>query len=91
MRPLTNRQRELLAFILRYTRKHKLQPSIREMVSHMGVRSTNAVQHHIIALEEKGYITRTGKLRALKLPRCIIEKKGEEAVVLMDVTPEGWR
>ncbi len=69
MRPLTDRQHDLLRFIENHLKERGYQPSIREMADHMGIRSTNGVNDHLKALERKGYIKRhmDSKSRAITL------------------------
>lgn len=64
---LTDRQRQVLEFIIKYYRKHGVPPSLREISSHMSV-NIRAIQDHIGALERKGYIERSpGMQRNIRL------------------------
>ena len=56
MKPLTDRQREVLDAIKR--RPLVYQATTRDLAREMGVGSPNGVQCHLNALEKKGYIRR---------------------------------
>jgi repressor LexA len=58
MEELTERQREILAFIAKETEARGYPPTIREIGEHMDIRSTNGVNDHLKALERKGYLQR---------------------------------
>ena len=55
---LTERQKEILAYVRSYARKRNNWPSFRDIQAHFGFRSLNAVMGHLRALERKGAITR---------------------------------
>jgi repressor LexA len=64
---LTDRQREILDFISRSIAKRGYPPTLREIGSHFGIKSTNGVNDHLRALEKKGYLQREDlKSRALR-------------------------
>jgi repressor LexA len=66
-RGLTDRQREVLDFITSSIRKRGYPPTLREIGSHFGIRSTNGVNDHLRALEKKGFLHREDlKSRALR-------------------------
>lgn len=56
MKPLTQAQKQLLAWLVEYKRQHEPSPSIREMVSAMGLKSNSAIQHRLQGLHDQGYI-----------------------------------
>lgn len=58
MEELTERQRQILAFIVKETETRGFPPTIREIGEHMEIRSTNGVNDHLKALERKGYLNR---------------------------------
>ena len=67
--PLTERQREVLTFIARSIEERGYPPTLREIGTRLGIRSTNGVNDHLKALEKKGYLQREDlKSRAL---RCV--------------------
>ncbi len=64
---LTDRQREILDFIQNSISGRGYPPTLREIGSHFGIRSTNGVNDHLRALEKKGYLQREDlKSRALR-------------------------
>jgi repressor LexA len=64
---LTERQREVLDFISGSINRCGYPPTLREIGSHFGIRSTNGVNDHLRALEKKGYLQREDlKSRALR-------------------------
>jgi repressor LexA len=72
---LTDRQREILDFISRSIAKRGYPPTLREIGSHFGIKSTNGVNDHLRALEKKGYLQREDlKSRAL---RPIVSSTGQ--------------
>mgnify|MGYP000961149764 FL=1 len=70
---LTKRQKEIIDYIREITRKRGYAPSIREICSHLDLRSGSTVHNHLCNLEKKGYIKReAGKSRTITLSK---EKK----------------
>ncbi len=68
---LTTRQEMILVFIRRSIRDHGYPPTLREIGTQMGIRSTNGVSDHLRALERKGYLRREDmKSRALRPVDC---------------------
>lgn len=67
MQDLTSRQRDVFKYITSYIDERGYAPTLREIGSSLGIRSTNGVNEHLRALERKGYLTRDGeKARALR-------------------------
>ena len=67
MQGLTKRQQMVLDFITHSISDRGYPPTLREIGSHMGIRSTNGVNDHLRALERKGYLKREDmKSRALR-------------------------
>lgn len=58
MEELTNRQEEILSFIVNESELRGFPPTIREIGEVMKIRSTNGVNDHLKALERKGYLLR---------------------------------
>ena len=52
----TQRQAQVLAYLRNYTAEHGYAPTIREIASHMGVKSTNSVRGFLDALARKGLV-----------------------------------
>lgn len=55
---LTERQREVLAFIAEKIRSRRYGPTVREIGERFGIKSPNGVMCHLKALEKKGLIAR---------------------------------
>jgi repressor LexA len=68
---LSPRQEELLSFITSRIVVFGSPPSHREMATGMGIKSTNAVEEMIRALEDKGYVTRARKENGRRGARSI--------------------
>ena len=82
---LTDRQREILDFITRSIAARGYPPTLREIGTHFGIRSTNGVNDHLRALEKKGYLQREDlKSRALR-PVTALGKPREAASEVVDV------
>ncbi len=80
---LTERQNQVYEFLRSYVRKQGKPPTIKEVGSHLGIRSTNGVHKLLVALETKGYITRTPhEARGLEIV-------GEEPTYAFDDEPPG--
>jgi repressor LexA len=56
MKTLTDRQHEVYEFILAHVERNNSPPTIREIGSHFGMKSTGTVRDNLRALERKGYI-----------------------------------
>ena len=58
---LTERQREILEYIKQNLDVDGIPPTVREIQWQFGFKSPNAVQTHLLALTNKGYIYRRGR------------------------------
>jgi len=68
---LTRRQKQLLDFIGEHIRAHDYAPSIEEICSRFGLRSTATVHKHLSNLQAKGLIRRTSnRSRSIELCRA---------------------
>lgn len=66
MKKITARQKQVLDFISDFISKNSYAPSIREIQSYFGLKSTKGVKDHIDRLVQKGYLRRSdGTARAL--------------------------
>ncbi|MDK9373395.1 LexA family transcriptional regulator [Lelliottia sp. V106_10] len=54
---LTDRQRQVLAFVRQYLADFGIAPTNKEIASGMGFKSANAAQVHLRALQKKGYLS----------------------------------
>lgn len=69
MKRLTSRQEQVLSIIRRRLAKDGQSPTVREIASDLGVRSTCTAHKHLAALEKKGSITKTKYgYRSIELP-----------------------
>lgn len=68
MKKLTQRQRQVLAFVKNYIHEKGYSPSYHDISQHMGVTQT-AIKDHVHALVRKGYLEHlSGLPRSLKIP-----------------------
>lgn len=68
MRDLTDRQKQILAFIRGYVTERGYPPSIRDIGVEVGLSSSSTVHSHLQRLERKGYLSRAkSKPRSLQL------------------------
>lgn len=96
MKGLTSRQEQVLGYIAETIRDRGYPPTIREIGTALGIRSTNGVNDHLKALERKGYIERSGaKSRAIlvtALPEALTHFEEQAGAVAqpsnVDVVPE---
>lgn len=74
---LTDRQRQILDFILAEINRKGYPPSVREIGQAVGLTSSSTVHSHLAALERKGYIRRDPtKPRALEIMDFRLTNKG---------------
>ena len=70
MKELTARQKEILNYVSNHEWRNGYWPSIREIQTQFGFKSTNAVMGHLRALERKGVIERiAGQARTFRIQR----------------------
>jgi repressor LexA len=83
---LTPRQREVLDFIRWSVDDRGYPPTLREIGSHFGIRSTNGVSDHIRALVRKGALERrAGRSRTL-VPKRATDPIGAHNVVALSAS-----
>ncbi len=68
MRKLTDRQKEILDFVGKFTRENTMAPTVYEIAEHFNISSPTAFVH-IRSLQSKGYVNRSSKARSLTLLR----------------------
>jgi repressor LexA len=61
-RPLTQRQQEVLEYIIKAIQTKGFPPTLREIGANFNIRSTKGVNDHLAALERKGKIRRHAEL-----------------------------
>lgn len=65
---LTKKQASVLAYLQDYQNANGYSPTIREICSQFGFKSTNSASGHLLALEKKGAIkTVVGQARCIKI------------------------
>lgn len=68
MRPISEKQRQILAYIRECTAQQGYPPSVREIAAAVGLRSPSSVHAHLKHLRELGYLEQEdGKTRTVKL------------------------
>jgi repressor LexA len=89
MEELTDRQREILTFIVKESEARGFPPTIREIGEEMDIRSTNGVNDHLKALERKGYLLRgeqqSRSLVPTKRARMVLGLGAKKDVDLIEV------
>ncbi|HYC79943.1 MAG TPA: transcriptional repressor LexA [Candidatus Binatia bacterium] len=73
MQDLTPKQHKLLEYLTEEIRTNGLPPSISEMAKSLKLKSKNAVAKLLNALEEKGYVRKSGKARGIE----VLDREGE--------------
>ena len=69
MKGPTERQKEILSFVSRFTSLHGYSPSQKEIGEELGI-SVPAVHYALLAMEKKGLLE-SGGIRAIRLPETI--------------------
>ena len=64
---MTRKQQEIYDFIAAFITEHSYPPSVREICDGVGLRSPSTVHFHLQNMEEKGFLAKDGKARALTL------------------------
>lgn len=72
---LTSRQQKILDCIHDYIQRNGYPPSVREVAKKMKIKSPRGVAKHLIALERKGHIERSGGMRGIKLANVSIGRE----------------
>ena len=85
MNHITERQKQLLQYIIKQIRDYNLPPSVSEMAEHLKVKSKNAVAKLLNALEAEGFIRTSGKARGIEVLKTLGEslEKGLISVPLL--------
>ena len=64
---MTRKQQEIYDYIAAFITEHSYPPSVREICDGVGLRSPSTVHFHLQNMEEKGFLAKDGKARALTL------------------------
>ena len=68
MENLTDRQKQVLDFIIGYIDENGYPPVLRDIAAYLGINGTFGVMKHLAALEKKGYVRRgSGSSRGIAL------------------------
>jgi repressor LexA len=88
---LTQRQQQILDFILKRQQTEGTSPSYQEIADHFKFRSLNAVTEHVRLLRQKGQLAfETGKARALRVVSPLASRRGRVAdIPLFGAIPAG--
>ncbi len=78
MQPRTQRQREILDYILRFIERHGYEPSYAQIARHFGISSKATIAKHIAALEKRGLIERRHTNGSFGLNVQVEELYGEQ-------------
>lgn len=86
-RDLTQRQQEVLNFIIQHQQSNGAPPSQREVAQEFGFRSTTAVADHLRALRRKGYLDyRPHQARSLRvLPQANVAEGSSVRPMMVDI------
>lgn len=79
LKMLTDRQKEILDFIVQTIRERRIPPTIREISDHFGIASTQGAMRHLDALQAKGWIQRQHGARLILIPDEVMEQYEPEA------------
>ena len=87
---LTERQEEILSYIVDFIRDNLMPPTLREVGKRFGIGSTNGVVDHLKTLERKGYIRRQdgAQSRGIKLTQKARDKYN---LWFVSQAPSGYR
>lgn len=89
MRPsLTERQQEVLDFIVEGVKMRGYPPTLREISQRFGISSTQGVRRHIDALEKKGYILREHGARSISVASDVFGVSDVQGVVSIPLLGE---
>lgn len=101
MTELTDKQKEMLDFMRKFTNENGYPPTVKEMMARFNFASPTAVTTHLIALEKKGFIKKTGNRARgsvpvnrnknydmVNIPLLSRLSKGANAGMLMDSAEE---
>ncbi len=93
MKPLTDKQKNVLKLIAEKIKDAGYPPTLQELADELGVRSKNAVLKHLTALEKKGYIGKRegGAARGIRILESLgfLDGPGISRVPLVGSVPAG--
>ena len=87
MKPLTEKEKQMLDFITDCIRNNGYSPTVRDIRSALGIKSTATVHAYLSRLEEKGYIQKqSGKSRTLKPKESVVGPTTKQVPIIGRVT-----
>lgn len=93
MKPLTEKQKNVLKLIAQKIKEAGYPPTLQELADELGVASKNAVLKHLTALEKKGYIGKRegGAARGIRVLKSMgfLDGPGENSIPLVGSVPAG--
>ena len=93
MKPLTEKQKNVLRIIAEKIKEVGYPPTLQELADELGVASKNAVLKHLAALEKKGYIGKRegGAARGIRILQSLgfLDGPGENSIPLVGSVPAG--
>ncbi len=85
---LTERQKQVFAFLQEFFQSRGYPPTLREIAGHFGLRGVRGVQKHLKSLERKGMIRRVpGNSRAMEI--LGLPRRGSVSVPIIGRIPAG--
>jgi LexA DNA binding domain-containing protein len=69
---LNERSRTILDFIRGFVRRHRVAPSIREIMAGCDLTTTSVVEYYLQRLEREGYLRRSMRTGTYRAPRGIV-------------------
>ena len=85
-KPLTDKERAILEFVISATRLNGYPPSVRDICAETGIKSTSTVFSYIKRLEEKGYLEKEdGKGRSIRTKADPAERNSIRVPLIGDV------
>jgi repressor LexA len=86
---LTTEQKQMLAFIPKFTNEHGYPPTFREIEDQVGFSSPSVVHYNADRLEELGLVTRDRNIpRSIRVVQPVVQQIQEKAVTLQRTVQE---
>ena len=82
MKSLTTKQKKVFDFISKYIADNEQSPTVEEIRTSLGFKSTRSVSQYLEALVEKNYVTKTNDARSIKLAEYECEETWNETALV---------